>query len=284
MLDAAGLGVVHVVAGARPAELGDDDALAGIGAAQLVVALDGAIDDLVDGRAFPIGQDMGGDEVDGRGQARHVFRLLGRLFGLLGIGHREPDVPGFAGRDRHWALALDALDDPDEVVDRLVAAQDGLVADHDRVDVAVALGERDRGCDLALVARLVLVDPHADRDPDAEFGGNAGHELDAAGRRIGANGARIRAQQLEVGANLLRRGPVAIVGMLRSRVWGIGKARQRPIDVRTSLLPLQETPQPGMHACNERDHNSDGAHETSTTRGGRSGLDPSPRCNRGPYS
>ena len=37
LLDAAGLGVLAVVAGARPAELGDHDALAGIGLAQLVV-------------------------------------------------------------------------------------------------------------------------------------------------------------------------------------------------------------------------------------------------------
>ena len=37
LLDAAGIGVVHIVAGARPAELGDHDALAGMRAAQLVV-------------------------------------------------------------------------------------------------------------------------------------------------------------------------------------------------------------------------------------------------------
>ena len=38
--------LVHVVAGARPAELGDHDALAGMGAAQLVVGVDGLVDRL----------------------------------------------------------------------------------------------------------------------------------------------------------------------------------------------------------------------------------------------
>ena len=37
---------MEIVAGARPAELGDDDALSGVGAAQLVVELDGLVDRL----------------------------------------------------------------------------------------------------------------------------------------------------------------------------------------------------------------------------------------------
>ena len=66
LLEAAGLGVLEVIAGARPAELGDDDALAGIGLAQLVVDDDGLVDGLAGGEAFPVGQDVRGDVVDRR--------------------------------------------------------------------------------------------------------------------------------------------------------------------------------------------------------------------------
>ena len=166
LLDAAGIGVLQIVAGARPAELGDHDALAGIGLAQLVVDHDRLIDRLRLGEAFPVGQDVRGDEVDRRDQ----------------LGMLDPDVPDFAGGDRHVGRALDALDHLDQVADLLLAAVDGFVADDDAVDVAVALGEIDRRADFALVALLILVDPGADRDPQAELGGDAGHELDAAGR------------------------------------------------------------------------------------------------------
>ena len=98
LLDAAGIGVLAVVAGARPAELGDHDALAGIGSAQTVVDADRLVDRGRVRNAFPVGQDVGGDEVD-RGDE---------------LGMIEPDVPDFAGGHRHRGLALDALDDLDQ--------------------------------------------------------------------------------------------------------------------------------------------------------------------------
>ena len=80
------------------------------------------------------------------------------------LGMLDPDVPDFAGGDRHVGRALDPLDHRDQVADLLLAAVDGFVADDDAVDVAVALGEFDHRADFALVALLVLVDPGADRD------------------------------------------------------------------------------------------------------------------------
>ena len=44
LFHAAGIGVMEVVAGARPAEFGDHDPLAGMHLAQLVVELDGVVD------------------------------------------------------------------------------------------------------------------------------------------------------------------------------------------------------------------------------------------------
>ena len=114
----------------------------------------------------------------------------------------DPHVPDFAGGDRHAGRALDTLDYRNQVAHLLVAAINRFVADDNAVDVAVAFGEIDHRADFALVALVVLVDPGADRDPQAEFGGDAGHQFDAAGGRISADGAGQRRQHLEVGANL----------------------------------------------------------------------------------
>ena len=89
----------------------------------------------------PVGQDVRGDEVDGGGE------LPGWSLQTVQI---SPVVTGTG------LIALDALDDLDELVDRLVRPQRGLVADHDRVDVAVAAGERDGGLDFPLVAASFL--------------------------------------------------------------------------------------------------------------------------------
>ena len=91
--------------------------------------VDGLIDRLLVGEVFPVGQDVRGDEVDGGGELRMV----------------APDVPDFAGGDRDIDRLLHALDQLDQVVDLLFAAVDRLVADDDADDVAVALGEVDRG-------------------------------------------------------------------------------------------------------------------------------------------
>ena len=251
LLDAAGLGVLEIIARARPAELGDDDALAGIGLAQLVVDQDRLIDGLLVGEAFPIGQDVRGDVVDLRDQ----------------LGMLDPDMPDFAGGDRHVGRALDPLDHRDQVAHLLLAAVDGFVADDDAVDIAVALGEFDHRADFTLVALLVLVDPGADRGPQAEFSGDAGHQLDAAGGRIGTDGAGQRRQLLEVGANLrgLR---------LRSGIWMGGAAKRRignagelAFDVGCAQVILCESPQSSLHARHEGDHGSNGAHNLTTNWG-----------------
>ena len=64
LLDPSRLGIVHVIAGAWPAELGNHNALARIDPAQLIIGRDREVDRLSDGAAVPVGQDVGGDEVD----------------------------------------------------------------------------------------------------------------------------------------------------------------------------------------------------------------------------
>ncbi len=260
LLDAAGVRAAHVVARARPAEFGDHDALAGMRLAQLVIGVDGQPDDFIGWDAIPIVQDVGGDEIDRRSKLRMV----------------DPDRPDFAGGDRDRAETLHPLDDLAELLDGLFCAQRGLVANHDRVDVAVAPGERDRRFDLQLVPRLVLVDPDAERDLQPELGGDRRHEFAAAGRGVGADRVRIGADELEVGANLLGRRPVAAVGMLGAREGRVGQAGQRSRNAGRCLLPLEQSPQAGMHAEHERDHSSDGAHLTSNHAGQKQGPQPVP--------
>ena len=80
LLNAPRIGVLHIVAGAWPAELGDDDALAGIGLAKFVIDQHGLIDSLRLRESFPIGQYVRGDVVDRRNK----------------LGMLDPYVPDFA--------------------------------------------------------------------------------------------------------------------------------------------------------------------------------------------
>ena len=126
----------------------------------------------------------------------------------------DPDRPDFAGGNGHRTLPFDAGNEPHEVGNRLLRAQRGLVADHDCIDVVVAARQRDRRLDLAFVAGLVLVDPDAERHLQAELGGDARHQLAAARGAVGADGVGVGAEKLQVGANLIGRRAIAVIGML----------------------------------------------------------------------
>src|SRR6202521_3890612 len=130
----------------------------------------------------------------------------------------DPDRPDFARGDRHGALALHPLNEPDELRDGFLRAVDRLVADHDCIDIAVAPGERNRLLDFPLVADLVLVDPDAQRDLEPELGCDRRYELAAAGRAVSADRLSVRAEDFQIGANLLLGRTVAVVRMLRPRI------------------------------------------------------------------
>src|SRR5262249_24066985 len=101
LLEPSGLGGGAVVAAAWPAELGDHDALAGMLLSQIEEDFERVIDRLGVGRLVPIGQDVGGDEIDGRRELRKI----------------APDLPGLTGRDLYGALLPDGLDDLHQFVD-----------------------------------------------------------------------------------------------------------------------------------------------------------------------
>src|SRR5262245_60319841 len=85
LLNPSGIGVLHIVAGAWPAELGDDNAFAGIGLTKLIVDQHRLIDSLPLREAFPVRQYVSGNVVDGGNE----------------LGVFDPDVPDFARRHRN---------------------------------------------------------------------------------------------------------------------------------------------------------------------------------------
>ena len=197
LLEGARICGLEVIAGARPTEFRDDDALARISLAQLIVDEDRLVDGLRLREAFPIGKDMSRDEI----HRRSKFRMF------------HPDVPDFAGCDRYLGFALYALDALDKFGNLLLAAKDGFVADYDAVDIVVAARELDDGARFAFVARFVLVDPGADCDAQSRFLRKRRHKLDATGRRVSSHRASVRREQPHVGPDACDRGPVTAIRM-----------------------------------------------------------------------
>ena len=151
----------------------------------------------------------------------------------------KPDIPDFARGHGNVDRTLDALDQLDQVFNLLLAAVEGLVADHNTVDVAVALGEFDRRQYLAFVAVGILVDPGADRDLETDLIGDRRHQLDAAGRRVKPDRPRQRRQGFQIGTDFFDAGNVVDVGMRRAFERRIGHARQDALEVRC-LLPVPQ--------------------------------------------
>ena len=183
----------------------------------------------------------------------------------------SPVVTGTFGR------ALDVLDHRDQVGDRLLAAVDRFVADDDAVDVAVALGEFDHRADFALVALLVLVDPGADGDPQAEFLRRC---RAPARRRRSTN--RVRMARVS-GASSSRSARIcaACACRLRSRdgrCRRTGRRKRWPVgrEFGSAQVVLRESPQAGLHARHEGDHGSDGAHNLKPNGAGFQSLEPVP--------
>ncbi len=244
LLERTWIGVEQIVAGARPAEFGDDDPLARELVAQEIVAIDGLIHRLLVGEIFPIRQNVGGDEIHRRGQRRLVAWSLVEIV--------APDVPDLARRHRHVDRLLDPLDHLDEVFDLLLAAVDRLVADDDCDHIAVVPGEIDRGLDLALVAVDILVDPGADRHLEAELRRDRGNQFDAAGRGVESDRPGDGRELLQVGANLLDAWDVVDVGVGGALEGGVGHARQHAGEIGCLLLILQKTPERGVGSAHKQ--------------------------------
>src|SRR5688572_22141022 len=138
----------------------------------------------------------------------------------------------------------------------------------------MALRKVDRGAQLALVALLVLVDPRADSGAQPEFIGDARHQFSASRGGVGADRPRLGGDDLEIGANLRRRRPIAFIGVLSALIWGERNAGQRPGDIRRRYLFAGGGPQRRMHAYNKRNDTSSDAHPREPNGAELLGSDP----------
>ena len=143
----------------------------------------------------------------------------------------------------------------------MFAAVDRFVADNNADDVAVSFGEIQGGCDFAFVSLRVLVDPGADRDLEAEFGGNRGNQLNAARRRVQADGLGHRREFLEVCADFFLVRNVVDVWVPSAFERGVGQARQHSVEIGCLLLIPQEAPDGRVDSSNAEEDSNDGAHQ-----------------------
>jgi hypothetical protein len=188
----------------------------------------------------------------------------------------DPDVPDFAGRNRHRGLTLDPVNLADQLVDGLVAAIDGLVADNDAVDVAMLAGEVDDSGQFALVALAVPVNPGAHRNLEPEFPGDLGDEFGPAGRGIGPDHAGVGRDGLQIGPDLVDGGPAAGAGAGGAVERCVGNAGKLPVEVRCVDDVPGGCPQASMHNGNGNADNRDEAHQSDQMGLGSPGAVPSP--------
>ena len=171
-----------------------------------------------------------------------------------------PNVPDFTRCYRNIDRTLYLLDERDKVIDLLLPAVDRLVANDDADDVAVVSGEAYGGRDLPIIALLVLVDPGADHDLEAEFGGDGRHHFDAAGRGVQADGAGQRRELFQISADFFGVGNVVHIGVRCPLERRVGHARKNTFEIGRSLFVPQQPPKARMHSGDEQHNSDDGAH------------------------
>jgi hypothetical protein len=147
-------------------------------------------DRLVQGHrvVLPVGQHMGGDDIDV--VAQHV-------------GMAQPEGPNVGIGDRYGGRVLGPCEQRDQRSRRLLAAQQHLVADHQQVDhVGVVVGERQCPLQLRRVPRRVAIDPRPQHHPHAQLSGDRRHRIESVVDAIGAYATGHFAQLSQIGFDL----------------------------------------------------------------------------------
>ena len=158
--------------GARPANLADDDLLAGKGRHQPAADLRQMGGGLSrwNWKILPIGQDMDGDEVGSVGD----------------IPVAQPEFPHVGISHRRGHARLHRADGLDELGCRHFPAQQHLVADHNRADGAgIGLGQGNRGLDLKPVLFGVTRQPEPLHDLETVARSDPGDLVQPVVDRIG---------------------------------------------------------------------------------------------------
>ena len=137
---------------------------------------------------LPIGQDVDGDEIDGRGE---LWRL-------------EPELPNVGIGDGQARAATHLLEIGLDAVGAELAAEQRFIADDEGLDHAgVAAGELQSRLDLPPVVGEVASDPDALQHLQAELVGDPRDLALRARRRIGADAGGDLGELLQVAFDLL---------------------------------------------------------------------------------
>ncbi|MCY1273615.1 hypothetical protein D9M70_222250 [compost metagenome] len=192
------VGTATHAAVARPAHFRQQQRLLREGLLQVLGALQDELGGVLHRHELPVGQHVGGHQVDVLGQ----FRVL------------QPDVPLLGGGHRHLHRGADTVQVIHQVLAADLATEQGLVTHHHANHAAGRVGDFDGLGDLALVAFLVRADPHTQGHPQAEFLGQARDVGQAAVHRVGADVVGLLAQQFEVLADLLVGGVAVLLRVL----------------------------------------------------------------------
>ena len=86
----------------------------------------------------------------------------------------DEGLPVIRGRHRNRTVPLHAPDNVGQLGRGMLVPQERFITDNQAGDVAITPGEIERGRNLALVSRLVLVEPDAERDLEPELAAISG--------------------------------------------------------------------------------------------------------------
>ncbi|MNC11981.1 hypothetical protein D3C75_596920 [compost metagenome] len=232
------LGAATGAAVARPADFRQQQRLLGEHLPQLAGALENEVDRVFLRHEFPVGQHVGGDQVD----------VLGQLRILL------PDMPLLGGGHRYLERRAHAVQVADHLLDGDFLAEHGFVADHHAHDAALALGDLDAALDLPLVGGLVVAQPDAQGHAQAGFLGQARDFAEHAIDRVGADVVGLSAQQLEVGTHLVLARIGAVLRALVQAERREGVAGNLVGPVRCLHRLVEPGPQAGEQGGHGHDH------------------------------
>ncbi|MNO86985.1 hypothetical protein D3C76_784000 [compost metagenome] len=192
-----GIGPPAHAAVARPADLGQQQRLFREQVLEVAGAIEHELAGVLHGDEFPIGQDVGGDQVD----------VLGELRIFL------PDVPLLGRGHRHFDRSAHAVQVAHELLWRHLFAEQGLVTHRHPHDTAAGVGQFDGAGHLALVAVLVGAQPHAQGHAQTELFGQARNVAQGAIHRVDTDAVRHLAHQLHVLTHLVVR---RVLSLLRA--------------------------------------------------------------------
>ncbi|EKD35190.1 MAG: hypothetical protein ACD_75C02011G0005 [uncultured bacterium] len=196
-------------------------------------------DDIIDRQvqvdSFPVGQHMGGNEID-MGRELRVF---------------NPDVPGFGGTYRHIYGFPDPIEIFGKLLDRHLPPQDRFVADNNPDDVAIVfLREANDRFNLAVVFLQIFVEPGAKGYVQAMFLGHGRDFGQDTFRRVEPNGMGLLRHQLQIGIDF-RNGWQIMIALI---VPGLHRREGKPLNPfrprRFDFLPVQHGPETDGNDCN----------------------------------